>query len=264
MVAPVDTSPRPVATTHPLDPLTGPEISAAATVLREERGLAASVRFVSVSLLEPDKSALAVGDDDQPRLAAAVLYDRATRQTIEAVVDLDARSVTSRQVREGVQPSVMLEEFFQAEDITRADPRWQEAVRKRGVTDFSLAMVDPWATGYNIETDAGRRLLRPLTFLRSEADDNGYGRPVEGLLVVVDLDKGEVVDVQDHGVVPLPPPGQLCPGADDPRGQLAGVFAAARRRETAGDHPAGRPEFHGDRARGRLAEVAPAGRVQPA
>jgi len=205
LVAPVEASPRSVATTHPLDPLTGPEIAAAATVLREERGLAASVRFVSVTLLEPDKAALAVGKADQPRLAVVVLYDRATRQTIEAVVDLGARSVAAWQVREGVQPSLMLEEFFQAEEITRADLRWQEAVRKRGVTDFSLAMLDPWTTGYSIETDAGRRLLRPLTFIRSEADDNGYGRPVEGLLVVVDLDKGEVVDVQDHGVVPLPP-----------------------------------------------------------
>ena len=26
----------------------------------------------------------------------------------------------------------------------KADPRWQEAMRKRGVEDFELAMVDPW------------------------------------------------------------------------------------------------------------------------
>ena len=73
-------------------------------------------------------------------------------------------------------------------------------------------MLDPWATGYDTECAPGRRLVKPLTFLRSGPDDNGYARPVEGLLVVVDLDRMEVVDVQDHGVVPLPAqPGNYAP-----------------------------------------------------
>ena len=50
----------------------------------------------------------------------------------------------------------------------------------------------------------GRRLVRPLTFVRSREDDNGYARPVEGLIVLFDLDLMEVIDVRDHGVVPLP------------------------------------------------------------
>ena len=206
MVAPVETRPTTATTAHPLDPLTAQEIAAASAALRQDRALPGTVRFVSMSLLEPDKGELSVDSDIRrlPRLVGAVLYDRATSRTIEAVVDLAAGSVTSWRELDGVQPSLMLEEFFLAEDLARADPRWQEAVRKRGVTDFSLAMLDPWATGYSTETAAGRRLIRPLTFIRSEPDDNGYARPVEGLLVVVDLDKREVVDVQDHGVVPLP------------------------------------------------------------
>ncbi len=213
MVAPFDTRPATTTSFHPLDPLTAQEIAAASAVLREERNLAGTVRFVSLSLLEPEKEALSGGSPGEfSRRVAAVLYDRATSRTIEAAVDLTSGSVESWHELEGVQPSIMLEEFFLAEDLARADPRWQEAVRKRGVTDFSLAMLDPWATGYSTETAAGRRLIRPLTFIRSEVDDNGYARPVEGLLVVVDLDKGEVVDVQDHGVVPLPEqPGNYAP-----------------------------------------------------
>ena len=34
------------------------------------------------------------------------------------------------------------------EEVVKADPRWQEAMRKRGVEDFELAMIDPWAAGY--------------------------------------------------------------------------------------------------------------------
>jgi primary-amine oxidase len=41
--------------------------------------------------------------------------------------------------------------------------------------------------------------------VRSEPGDNGYARPVEGLIVEVDLDEMAVVAVDDHGVVALPP-----------------------------------------------------------
>lgn len=196
---------------HPLEPLSAAEIGAVAHLLREQRQLPPSVRFVSIALHEPSKTDVLAG---QPcdRQAFVVLYDRASSQTVEAVVSLRMDEVLSWTPLTGVQPSIMLEEFFAAEDITRADPRWQEAVRKRGVTDFSLAMLDPWATGHDTESPAGRRLIRPLTFLRSKPDDNGYARPVEGLLVTVDLDSMEVLEVVDHGVVPLPEhPGNYTP-----------------------------------------------------
>ena len=93
------------------------------------------------------------------------------------------------------------------EAAVQADPGWQEAMRKRGVEDFSLAMVDPWAAGYTGPEDGAseRRILRPLTWMRSEPGEHGYARPVEGLIVEFDLDKMAVVAVHDHGVVPFPP-----------------------------------------------------------
>jgi len=197
------------ATTNPLQPLAPDEVRRTAQILREQRQLDEQVRFVTVSLHEPDKREVLDHDRNggpvPERAAFVVLYDRGHQRTVEAVVSLTSGDVTSWQVVEDVQPSVMLEEFFSAEEITRADPRWQEAMRKRGVTDFSLAMIDPWAAGYDIDDPAGRRLLRPLTFVRSREDDNGYARPVEGLVVLLDMDRMEVIDVRDHGVVPLPP-----------------------------------------------------------
>ena len=35
--------------------------------------------------------------------------------------------------------------------------------------------------------------------------DNGYARPIEGVVTVIDLNRKEVVRVEDYGVVPLPP-----------------------------------------------------------
>ncbi|WP_411283384.1 primary-amine oxidase [Lapillicoccus sp.] len=193
---------------HPLEPLGAEEIGRASAILREQRDLDPRVRFVSIALQEPPKREVLdyFGRETElpERAAFVVLYDRGHRQTVEAVVSLSLGVVTSWQVLEGVQPSVMLEEFFSTEEITRADPRWQEAMRRRGVTDYALAMIDPWAAGYDIEDPLGRRLIRPLTFVRSREDDNGYARPVEGLVVLVDLDLMEVIDVRDHGVVPFP------------------------------------------------------------
>ena len=93
------------------------------------------------------------------------------------------------------------------------DPRWQEAMRKRGVTDFSLAVIDAWPCVYlGPEDDAGRRLARPLTFLRSKPGEHHYARPIEGLLALVDLDTMEVLEITDHGVVPVPEhPGNYIP-----------------------------------------------------
>jgi primary-amine oxidase len=193
---------------HPLEPLSAAEIDQVSAILREQRSLDARVRFVSIALHEPPKREVlgfVEGSAEAPeRSAFVVLYDRSNQQTVETVVSLSSRAVSSWRVVEGAQPSIMLEEFFQTEEVTRANPEWQEAMRKRGVTDFSLAMIDPWAAGYDIEDPLGRRLIRPLTFLRSREDDNGYARPVEGLIVLVDLDLMEVIDVRDHGVVAVP------------------------------------------------------------
>jgi primary-amine oxidase len=73
-----------------------------------------------------------------------------------------------------VQPAIMLDEFLECEQACKASPEWQAAMRKRGITNFDLCMVDPWSAGnFGIEAEAGRRLARALTWVRSRPDDNG-------------------------------------------------------------------------------------------
>ena len=113
-------------TGNPLEPLSPDEIRRAAELLREQRDLGPKVRFVTIGLHEPPKHAV-LGHDRNggpapDREAFAILYDREHQQTIEAVVSLSGGMVSSWQVIEDVQPSVMLEEFFSSEEITRADP----------------------------------------------------------------------------------------------------------------------------------------------
>ncbi len=140
------------------------------------------------------------------RAAFVVLVDSGAGKTYEAVVSISGGRVLSWEHVPGAQPAIVLDEFVDCEAAVRADPRWQEAMRKRGVTDLSLAMVDPWSAGnYGFPQDEGRRLVRALTWVRRHPQDNGYARPVANLLTVVDLNAMEVVAVEDGEVVPLPP-----------------------------------------------------------
>jgi primary-amine oxidase len=142
-----------------------------------------------------------------PREAELIVRERGRSGVLEAVVSLTEGRVVSAERREGVQAPISAEEFMASEEVVMGDPRWQEAMRKRGVEDFSLCMLDPWASSYTGPEDhpEKRRICRPLTWVRSEPGDNGYARPIEGLIVEVDLDSMEVVAVTDHGVVPMPP-----------------------------------------------------------
>jgi primary-amine oxidase len=104
----------------------------------------------------------------------------------------------------GVQPALELDEFVECEAAVRADPRWQAAMKKRGVTDFDLTMVDAWSAGnFGFPEDEGRRLVRALTWVRRGPDDNGYARPVANVVTVVVLNEMKVLG-RGRGVVPLP------------------------------------------------------------
>jgi primary-amine oxidase len=193
---------------HPLDPLTADEVARAWSLVRTHDGLGPRVRVISVALAEPLRAALSGPGADHPveRAAFVVLMDRDARKAYEAVVALTQGRVVSWTHVPGVQPAIVLDEFFECEAAVRADPGWQAAMRRRGITDFSLAMVDPWSAGnFGIEDEKGRRLSRTLTWVRKSPTDNGYARPVANLIATVDLDEMKVIAIEDHGVVPLPP-----------------------------------------------------------
>jgi primary-amine oxidase len=155
---------------HLLDPLTADEIETASRILRQDRGLAASARFVYVTLQEPAKDVVLRYRRGEAfeRQAHIVLRERAECTTYEAVVSITAGEVRLWREVPGVQPAVMLEEFLATEAAVKKDARWQEAMRRRGVTDFDMVMIDPWSAGYNgPEDSAGHgRFIRPLTWVR--------------------------------------------------------------------------------------------------
>jgi primary-amine oxidase len=195
------------AALHPLEPLSPEEISAAVAVVRTSGRLGPRARFVTVLLHEPPKQAVLEyrGGDPVEREAFIIILDNADGRTYEVVVSITAGTIKSWKHIPRVQPSIMLDEFFECENTLKHDPGFQEALRKRGITDFSLLMVDPWSAGYyEAEEERTLRLARAITWVRAEPNDNGYAHPVEGLLALVDLNAMKVVKIEDNGVVPLP------------------------------------------------------------
>ncbi len=187
---------------HPLEPLSGEEIAAAAAAVREQAGLSEGIRYSCVELSEPTKEELEAGEE-LPRIAQLVVLDNADGRGREVTVDLGSGTVTAIHVIEGMQPAITGDEYYEAGEAAKANPAYRAALARRGISDPELVMVDSWSMGQF--EDPGRRLIRGLAWLRADTEgDNGYARPIGGLVAVVDLNTMEVVRVDDHGPLPVP------------------------------------------------------------
>ena len=203
------------ALAYPLDPLSLSEIAEAVAILKDEKSLAQTIRFPILRLEEPTKADMAEfrGGRQLARLAFILSLDVATGETHESIVDLTTKTVSVHQrmpldQSPYGQPPVMLSEFETVEATVKSDPRWIAAVKKRGITDedIPLVQIDPFSSGYfGREFEKGRRIVRAVSYWREDARDNGYAHPIEGVVAVVDLVKNEVVDlVDDDKVIAVP------------------------------------------------------------
>ena len=197
---------RAVVTTHPLDPLSGDEIASAVAAVRGAHDPESRFRFVTVTLLEPEKSALST--DGLPRLAEIVVLDPGSEGAYEGVVDVGSGELVRwERLPDGVQPAIAVEEYELCERLLRADPEFRAALLARGIPeeDFDLVTIDPVPPGnFGYEEELGRRVCRALAWIRPYPDGNSYARPIEGIVGLVDLHKGEVLRIDDNGIVPIP------------------------------------------------------------
>src|SRR5687767_1136048 len=148
---------------HPLDPLSGDEIRAAASALKARPGFPQDARFPLVALNDPPKQEILKykGGSSFPRQVFAVVYDRATNKTFEALVnvkDPKKPKVDSWTEVTGVQPIVMEEDGDLLDEIIRGDERWIAAVEARGLKPDDV-QIDYWAVGTVPEKYRGRRML---------------------------------------------------------------------------------------------------------
>jgi primary-amine oxidase len=193
---------------HPLESLTAGEIEAAVAVLRADGRLTDAARFAYFGLDEPAKDVVAgfAAGRAVERRVRVVIVPGPAANVVEAVVDVGGRAVASWREVPGMRPAMLFEESFNAIVALNESPEWQAALARRGITDQSKVQIDPWPPGsFGLAHEDGRRISRCLAYYRESETDNGYARPIEGLIGIVDIGRGEVLEVADHGAVPLPP-----------------------------------------------------------
>ncbi len=247
----------PAAVRHPLDPLSADEFRRAANTLRQAKGFDERWRFAAIELKEPSKEVLASGGK-VPREALLVCWNRDDGQAYKAVVSLDEDRVVSWEHRPGEQPNVTVDEYHECDVALRRDPKVVEALAARGVTDMEKVLFDVWAYGGSLIADKyrGRRVGWTDIWYRDHEDSNPYANPVNGLKLIVDLNRAELLEIEDTFAVEKPKiMGEYVPK------HVPGT-KGARRLETPRDHAARGGLLCPGRQRAQVAEVVHARRVQ--
>ena len=190
---------------HPMDPLAAEEYSAVVRALTDGDYVDGAALYPLITLEEPPKEDVLQWSpgDPIPRLAFAIV--KQGPETFEAIVDTIGGKVLSWKQVEDVQPGLLpTVEWSLVQAIVRGDQEWQAAARKRGIQDFREVVCVPNSVGYfGIAEEEGRRLVKVVCYAPS-GSKNYWGRPIEGLIAIVDLDERQLVKLIDTGPVPIP------------------------------------------------------------
>lgn len=196
---------------HPLDPVTAEEITAARDILTKAGLLTPATRVAYLGLEEPDKATLR---DHTPgatvdRRVRVMLLDTTGAPPRDLVVALSRGEIDTDRVLDPAtdgQPPVLDEEFELVEKVLAEDERWLAALRARGL-DPATVRVAPLSAGVYADEypeERGRRILRGLAFVQKHPTGHAWAHPIDGLVGYVDVTNRTVDQVIDSGPVPIP------------------------------------------------------------
>jgi len=189
---------------YPLDGLTGPELWAVSDALRSSGHVDTDTRYPFITLHEPLKAEVLQWKPGQSFRREALVIVKQGPKTFEAIVDIPNKKVVSWRELTGIQPNVTNEEVVGMNDALHADSDWQAAMGRRGITNYSAVSCVGASPGYfGTAEEQGRRLLRVGCFERRNTYEPD-SRPIEGIVIVWDVDNQKVIRVIDLGVVPVP------------------------------------------------------------
>ncbi|CAN6180411.1 unnamed protein product [Urochloa humidicola] len=190
---------------HPLDPLSSGELTAVrAAVLASPLISHRPISFHYVGLDEPDKADVLSHVSSTRRRASVIARAGGESHELRVdVTDTSAPSIVSHAIHHGAGfPRFTAEEQAAAGALRRTYPPFLESLRRRGlnVSDVGCGVFSMgWFGG---STKA--RLTKMQCFVSSPATANYYARPLEGVTLVVDLDRMAIVGYRDRVVLPVP------------------------------------------------------------
>lgn len=198
---------RPVAAQvpqHPLDGFTGPEYWTIYEVLRASGHTDSDTRFPFITLHEPPKHEVQSWKPRQEFRREAFVVVKNGPKTSEAIVDVAGHKLISWTEKPGVQPNLTDEEIFGVDELVKAAPEWQEAMKRRGITDYSTVLCAGITPGYFGTAEEQNRRLQHITCFDRRGVWEIFGRPIPGLDIVWDANAHKIVRVSDTGAVPVP------------------------------------------------------------
>jgi primary-amine oxidase len=190
---------------HPLDGLTAPELWAAIDALKASGHVDAKTRYPLITLHEPPKEEVLAWKPGQAFRREALVVVKVGASTFEAVVDVNGKKVIAWKEIKGVQPNLTgdEEEEIGIDETVKANPEWQAAMKRRGITDYGTIHCGGYGAGYFATAEEqGRRLMRVHCSDRHGVWE-GWGRGIEGLVVMWDANDKKVLRVIDTEAVPV-------------------------------------------------------------
>ncbi|KAF8111806.1 hypothetical protein N665_0072s0018 [Sinapis alba] len=195
---------------HPFDPLTETELKLVVKIIKETYPVGPSHRFTFqyVGLNEPDKSRVlswhsAPDQDVLPPLRQAFVIVRDKGKTREIIVDLSSRVIISDKIHVGNgYPMLTIDEQQAATALILKYKPFRDSIERRGL-DVLEVVVTSSTMGWFGEKKT-ERVIKAMPFYLN-GSVNTYLRPIEGMRIIVNLDKMKVTTFKDRFMGPLLP-----------------------------------------------------------
>ena len=128
-----------------------------------------------------------------------ICWNRDDGRVYKATVSLTGDAVERWDEVPDGQPNMTVDEFVECDEALRKDPRVIEALAARGITDMDRVLIDTWAYGAHLvpEQHRGGRVGWADVWHRKAPGSSPYANPVTGLHFVVDLNRMELLEVED-------------------------------------------------------------------
>eukprot|EP00249_Psilotum_nudum_P022798 c28646_g1_i1 orf=138-2321(+) len=190
---------------HPLDPLTPLEIRRVREILiNASLYVEGKSRVYSVELREPEKQVVIdwmPGLRLPPRRALVIVKTSGVVRSI--VLEIESSRVVRDDIHLGPgQPKFLADEVIMATAVAMQYSPFVESVKKRGLDLNEVKCLGLSPGWFGTGKEDGVRMSKVLCFYLN-GTANFYMRPIEGILLAIDVDKKEVIWFEDKGEVPL-------------------------------------------------------------
>src|SRR5262249_33912634 len=156
-----------------------------------------------ITLREPDKSLVWAWQTGRPFPRQGLAIIKQDSATYEAIVDVAARKLVSWTEVKDVQPPLLEEEWKSMDTEIKKHPDFQKAMQRRGLNDLTFIDCLSAPLGYFGTPMEERRRLAYAFCQDVRGVRNTMTRGIEGLTILVDLNKKVVVKITDQDVVPV-------------------------------------------------------------